>query len=175
MAYGLYDTIGALNALKTKLQAVQWNGAAAFVTVAMFDMSNLVVALQELLAIGDRVCLIVHDQERFENERRGRSLHTKQVRDIALLIADRNITNRQKALFGDADIPLPGALALKDAILNGVVGLLQPGMFIQPMHGEQIVLEKKVRDELQGRVAFTLGIQLVGGNIITDLGQQPIP
>lgn len=177
MPVGFLSTVSALEALQAKLKCLRIGNDQAFVTVALYDMSNLLQALTELIAIGDRVCLIVHDQERFDNARAGRELRSRQMRDVMLLIADRNVASRQKALFGDpASVPpQPGVLALKDLILNHVVGLLQPGLYCQPMHGEQMVLEKKIRDELQGRVVFTMGLQIVGGNVIVDLGQQPIP
>jgi len=127
-----------------------------------------------LFVAGDRACFIVHDQERFVSERIARELRVRQERDVSLLIVDRAIANRQTALFGDG-VNVVGVLNIKDAILNSVVGLLQPGIFCKPVHGEQLVLEKKVRDELQGRVAFTLDLCLVGGNVIVDLGPQPIP
>lgn len=193
--YGFQPTIAALQTLQTKLQAIPIpllgatadttastadsttatadNASLAFQKVAMFDMSNLLVALQELVTYTSRVCLIVHDTEQFENEKKGTQLHVRQRRNITLLIADRHFANRQKAMFGDGTTP--GVLALKDAVLNNVLGLLAPGIYCQPIHGEQMVLEQKVRDQLQGRVAFTLGLELVGGNVIIPLGPQPFP
>ena len=176
--YGFSNTNTALTALADKLTALQWTpegGPAqnAFAKVALFDMTNLAVALRELMSYADRVCLIVHDSERFENEHKNRELRTRQRRDVQLLIADRQIANRQAALSGDNKTP--GVLALKDIVLGAVVGPLVPGVFIQPEHGEQMILSEKARAELTGRVAFVLGLQIVGGNIITDLGPQPIP
>lgn len=193
--YGFQPTVNALQVLQAALQAIPLsavgvtadntnttadsttqtadNAGLAFQKVAMFDMSNLVVALQELITYANRVCLIVHDNERFTNEKKGRQLFTRQTRQVSLLMADRHFANRQKALFGDKGTP--GVLALKDAVLGEIVGLLEPGVYVQPVHGEQMVLEQKIRETLQGRVAFMLVVELVGGNIITDLGVQPIP
>jgi hypothetical protein len=175
--YGFSATGTALTALQAKLLALQWNGAAAFASVNVFDMSNLVVALQELISYANRQCLIVHDVERFECSRKGTQLDVRQRRTIVLLISDRHQGSRQKAMLGDAAgvPPTPGALALKDVVLNGIVGLLEPGMYIEPVAGEQMVLEQKVRDQLQGRVAFSLTLRLVGGNVVVNLGQTPIP
>ena len=178
--YGFSATNTALDKLVADLQAIEWTPLSgpvqsAFNKVSLFDMSNLAVALRELMTFVGRVCFVVHDSERFENSRpgSGRELRTRQTRSITLLISDKQIANRQIALFGDATNP--GALALKDLVLDSIVGLLVPGVFVQPEHGEQMILSEKARAELTGRVAFALGLQIVGGNIITDLGPQPIP
>jgi hypothetical protein len=175
MSYGFQDTVTALETLQEKLQAIQYESAPLFQAeaVRIFDMTDLAAALLELLNFSNRICLIVHDREKFRNEKKGNELHTWQTRDLVLLIADRHFANRQTALIGDGD-KTPGALKMKDMVLGEVVGLLQPGMFIQPIDGEQLVLQQKERAQLQGRVAFSLGLQLVGGNIITELGRQPI-
>src|SRR5579884_1475462 len=56
MPAGFLPTLAALNVLKANLQALQvtLNNAqsAAFKTVALFDMSNLATALQELFVAG---------------------------------------------------------------------------------------------------------------------------
>lgn len=174
MSYGLSDTVGALTALKTKLEAIQYQAAPAFGKVAMFDMTNLQVALMELLTASSRVCLIVHDVETFETKKNGQSLDVRQSRELSLLVADRHFANRQIALFGDGD-KTPGALKLKDLILNNVLGMLQSGMYCEPIHGEQLVLEQTIRDQLNGRVGFILGLRLVGGNVTIPLSRQPIP
>ena len=173
MPAGFLSTKTALLVLKKKLESLTLGNDKAFESVEMFDMSNLLAALQELFKFGDRICLIVHDQEQFTNARAGRELRCRQSRDVVLMIGDRHIANRQKALFGDETTP--GAFSLKDTVLNSVVGLLEAGIYCEPLRGEQMVLEKKVREELQGRVVFSLTLRLHGGNVIVDLGQAPIP
>jgi hypothetical protein len=180
--YGFTDTNAALQLLLAKLTALQWQPPApgapqpAFSKVALFDLSDLVVALRELMSFENRICLVVHDLEQFVNRREGQELHTCQHRAVTLVMSDRYVGNRQTALSGDgAAGTTPGVMALKDLVLASIVGLLQPGMYVQPEHGDQMLFQQKVRDELQGRVAFTLGLTLIGGNVITPLGRQPIP
>jgi|GEM_PF-2659667 hypothetical protein len=175
--YGLHDTVAVLNALQAALQAVQWNNAPAFDKVDFFDMSDLLKALQEVFNFANRVCVIIHDREHFESEKKGNELHVRQTRTVGLIIADRNIGNRKFALMGgDPQNKTAGALSLKDAVLNGIIGLLpgQPGILVKPDTGEQMLIQAKVRDELQGRVAFTLQFTLEGGNAIFPIGRQPI-
>jgi hypothetical protein len=176
MSYGFLSTSAALQLIASKITAIQYNGGPCFSKVALFDMTNLATALTELFSYGNRVCFIAHDTENFMNKKEGRVLHCRQTRDIHLLISDRQIANRQFALFGDPNsVNTPGAFALKDLVLNNILGLIQPGMYIEPVSGEQMILEKKTREELQGRAAFTLSLRLIGGNVDIDLGQQPIP
>jgi hypothetical protein len=175
--YGFHNTAACLQALQALLLTVQVNNAPAFGKVDFFDMMDPVKALQEVFKMARRVCVIVHNRERFENTRAGRELRTRKIDHITLIIGDVNVGNRTYALLGTPTVTQTvGAMPLKDAILNAVCGVLpgQPGVFIQPTNGEQFLMQQKVRDELQGRVFYNLDLELSGGNQIVDLGQQPI-
>jgi hypothetical protein len=180
---GFTNTVTALNLLQAKIQALQWNNAPAFGQVSIFDATDFLVALRELMAFADRICIIIHDRERYISTRKGTVLDIRQHRDVTLVMADRHLL-RTKALMGDPappapGIPTPGAFNLKDLVIQpapaGIIGLLQPGMYIEPLEGEQMILTQKVREELQGRVAFTMSIRLWGGNVLVPIGIQPIP
>jgi hypothetical protein len=175
-------TKDVLTTLKTKLAALQWTptggpAEAAFHHVEIFDMSDLVVALQELLALeGHRVCLIVHDSESFENEVKGRDLHCRQSRQVRLVLADRHWTERQAAMLGDTATPqtTPGALKLKDITLPAVCGLLQDGIRCEPGSGELALLQSSDRADLAGRIVYFQDLTLAGGELKFDLGNKPI-
>lgn len=174
-------TITVLNVLKARLEALQWTppgeGAEpepAFERVELFDMSDLEAALRELLVFKGRCCFIILDSERFDNSTEGQKLLSRQVRTVVLMIADRNYAKRQKAMVGDSSTP--GVLVLKDLVLNGeanapeksVLGLMKSGaenlgVVAVPVSGSFVGLRDEGRDNLPGRLAWSIDLELRGG------------
>ena len=185
------NTLTVLNALKAKLEALQWTpqggpAEAAFKRVDLFDISEIETAIEELFVFKDRVCFVVLDSEHFDNEAAtSTKVISKMTRSVALLIADRNYGKRQKALIGtDAS---PGVLGLKDIVLNGddsgpdssVIGLLKNGntdlrVFCRPVNGVFIRLQDKKRENLAGRIVYEQDIEIRGGYFEASLGRGPI-
>jgi hypothetical protein len=184
------NTLTVLNALKAKLEALQWTpqagpAEAAFKRVDLFDISEIETALEELFVFKDRVCFVILDSEHFDNEATtSTKVISKMTRSVALLIADRNYGKRQKALIGtDAS---PGVIALKDIVLNGddrpdssVIGLLRDGVtdlrvYCRPVNGVFIRLQDKKRENLAGRIVYEQDIEIRGGFFEATLGRGPI-
>ena len=170
------STIAALEALKTKLEALQWTppveggvAAAAFERVEIFDISELETALTELRVFKGRVCFIILDTETFTTEGGPTKLIVRQTRQVAILIADRDYGARQRALVGSA--ASPGVLGLKDLVLNGeadapqksILGSLVDGVACVPTNGTVMELRGEQRDDLAGRVVCEQDVELRGG------------
>ncbi len=182
----LKPTLTVLDALKAKIEALQWVPAAgaaeaAFQKVALFDMSDLETALQELLIFDGRVCVIVLVSEQFENGAGGGlKLIMRQLRHVSLLIADRDYGNRQNALTGSETSP--GVLALKDLVLSGqVLGLLTSGapavslgITVTPTQGAFVRLVDQTRENLAGRLCWEQDLELRGGYLEALLGPGPV-
>lgn len=162
-------TITVLTALKAKLEALEWTPAAgpaepAFQKVALFDVDDLSTALKDLLVFKDRACFILLDADRCDNELVGTKILSRQTRTVALLITDRDYGKRADALVGDAT--RPGVLALKDLILdpaNEIIGDLVTGVAVLPGTGSPMRITGEQRDNLTGRLAYELDLELRGG------------
>lgn len=144
----------------------------AFEAVALFDLTDLLEALKELVAAKDRVCLVIFAGTDFDNRISGQALHTKAVRRVTLVVADRNFGDRLKAFIGDDQSP--GAYLLADRIVEQLRGPLDgvPGAYIQPMDAEPMSIDGKVRDELVGRGAMLVQLEVVGGEAMANQGQR---
>jgi hypothetical protein len=173
-------TLTVLNALKTAITAIEWTpegGEAepAFQKVELFDVDDLKTALKELLVFKDRACFIIIDEERCTSEVIGMKMQSRQSRTIALIITDRDYGKRAEALTGDAT--RPGVLALKDLILdpeNEVIGGLLDGMVVMPGFGAPIRIMDEERDNMTGRLAYELDLEIRGGFLEVRLGPGPI-
>jgi hypothetical protein len=172
------STKEVLTTLKTKLLAVPWTpgpGGALLQHVEIFDMTDLALALNQLLMLkGHRVCLIVHDSEDFENQTTGNELHCYQTRHVLLVVSDRHWTKAQTALLGDGTTT-PGVLTIKDLVLPAVIGLLQDGIKCEPGHGELSVVESTEKSTVPAhRIAYFQQLTLRGGEYFAELGRKPI-
>lgn len=167
-----------LNALKTRV-ATMVNPESdpltfAFQSVAIFDLTDIVAALNELFTFGERVCFVILEGEDFREEVSGRELRYHQTRRVSLLFSDRNWGDRQIALLGGALSSQPGVLKLKDLLLARVTGVLLDGVYAAPDSGELIELHDQARADAPGRIVYRQGFNLTGGMLAFNLGKKPI-
>jgi len=160
-------------ALRAKLVAMQWNAAALFERVELFDLRDLEPALDEVLSFSNRICCVIHERTVYENFKEGQVLRTRRIRHVTLLMSDRVYANRQSALAGT--VTTPGIYAIADQVDEAVAGLLMPGCYVRPVSGESVELRDAKRADLPGRECWTLSLDLVGGQTVRNLGTQPIP
>ncbi len=172
------STVTVLNALKTKLEAVQWtptggSATAVFQKVGIFDLTDIVPALNELFAFGERVCFVILEGEDFREEKVGQEMRYHQQRRVSLIFSDRNWGDRQLALLGDTTTT-PGALVLKDLLMPGVTGILVDGVYAAPESGELIELHDQARQDAPGRIVYRQPFVLTGGMLAFHLGKKPL-
>lgn len=180
------STKSVLETLKSKVAAVQWTPSGGGAAVALFgkveiyDLTDLAVAINDLLAFKDRICLVVLDSEDYENIKQGQELHCLQTRRVVLLMADRHWTKAQTALLGDGT-KTPGVLEMKDLVLPAVIGLLQDGVMCEPGTGELSAVqavsaeEKKSRSRSgDHRITYWQPLTLRGGEYFAELGRKSI-
>lgn len=173
-ADNLRPVADVLAALKARCEAVQWRGTPAFGSVRLFDVSSLQEAVTELLASQQRVCFIVPDDEAFENRLQGRKILITRKLPVALLISDRVLGNRQKALYGDAD-HTPGALTLAHLVLVAITGELLPkpnAVLCLPRLAAILPLSDDA-NRLPGRSCVELDVDCTGGTLETTLSNGP--
>lgn len=172
------STVTVLNALKAKVAALQWTpssgpAVAAFSKVAVFDLTDIVPALNELFAFGERVCFVILEGEDFREEKVGQEMRYHQTRRVSLLFSDRNWGDRQVALEGNTTTTA-GALPLKDLLLPGVTGVLVDGVYAAPDSGELIELHDQARADAPGRIVYRQPFNLIGGMLAFSLGKKPV-
>ncbi len=174
-----------LDAVQACLEQLRWEGEPAFGRVARFDQLDLAVAVGELQTMADRLCLLVYEGDRYETLHAGRQIHVRRTALVSLLMADRQVANRTEAVFGGSG--LPGVVALKDLVLGlatgampmgsalpkPVTGRLFPGVYVRPVSATPLPHEGRP-DALVGRGVWLVRLELVGGQLDFDLGQQPI-
>lgn len=163
-----------LAALQAQVEAVQWEGQPAFGSVQLFDVTSLEQAFQELIASQQRVCFIVPDDEAFEPKlQAGKLLITRRL-PVALLISDRVLGSRQKALYGDG-LNTPGAFALAELCLAAVTGQLldKPnGVQCVPKTSAVLHLDNPTAS-LPGRSCVELDLECTGGTLEATLALGP--
>ena len=148
----LLRTGPVLSGLITALRALtcERDGAPvpAFEAVEAFDLTDLVEALQRLVAARDRVCLVIYDGTSFDSRRNGQALHTSSVRRFTVVVADRNFGDRMTAFVGSTDSP--GAYLLADRVVEEFRGVITgiDGCWWEPTEIEPMSIEGKVRDEI---------------------------
>ena len=178
-------TAELLDALQGLLEQLRWESQPAFDRVARFDQPDLAVAIGELQTLADRLCLLIYEGDRYETLHTGRQLQVRRTALVSLLMADRQVAHRSEAVFGGPGIP--GVVALKDLVLGfavhrgaeggdgprSVVGRLLPGAYVRPISANPLPLEGHP-DALVGRGGWWIRLELIGGHLDFDLGQQPI-
>jgi hypothetical protein len=179
------STAALLDALQGRLEQMRWELEPAFGRVVRFDQPDLAVAIAELQTMADRLCLMVYEGDRYETLHEGRHLHVRRTALVGLLMADRQVANRAEAVFGGPG--LPGVVVLKDLVLGlqtgptqpdgtsprPVVGRLLPGVYVRPVSATPLTPEGHP-DAWVGRGAWLVRLELVGGQLDFDLGQQPM-
>ncbi len=180
MSHSTFLSMRALtDALVAKLKAIRWNAEAAFDQVTPFDVTDLELAIQELAATGNRVCLVVIHSEQFEHEVSGHDLHITHSVPITLLLADKNFSDRQSAFFGDQRTA--GALTLRDLVLGldprgnpNFLGKLTAQTYVAPTNGMPFIVNQELRDKLSGFGVWSLSCDVIGGAQQMPLGDAPI-
>lgn len=178
-----YSQAEIVDALETILRALTLadNETPAFQEVKRFDVESLTEAFELLLMSEQRVCIVVVLDETFEPELDGdHKLLVKRLLPIALLISDRRLGDRVKALWGEAEDPtVPGAFALAEIALPAVTGRLlenteaKDGVVVQPFDIQSIFLRDTDKQDLPGRAAVKLELHCKGGTLEANLGVGP--
>lgn len=170
-------SVGAIVlALQAAVQAVQLpaNAGAAFGEVKLFDEESLVEAFRYLHLAQQRVCVIVPMDEKLPVVAQGTRILMKRELPVVLLISDRVVGDRVKAMYGDlaANPPIYGADGLKELVLPAVTGLLiaDPKTVCEPTGASVFVVKDKMQQNLPGRSAVALELQVRGGTIAADVG-----
>ena len=155
-------------------------GVKAFDRVEWFDSEVLEDAFRYLLISEKAVCVVVMLDESFEMVLEGPKGCITRRLPVGLLISDRVLGSRQKALSGDG-AAVVGAMGLMELLLPAVSGELlapRPG----PPQTARVVVEPKsvgvmsVRDtekKLAGRVSVCLEVDCVGGRVEWQLAKGP--
>jgi len=168
-----------VSALKTQVQKVKLadGSANAFQRVELFDSESLLEAFQLLVISEQRICLIVPLTEQWKTETSVRKILTRRTVNVALLISDRVLGNRNTALFGDGTAATPGAHKLAALTLPLVTGqlLVNPGGVVcTPSHSDVIIVKnQKEKQNLPGRAAVALELECQGGWLEAALAVGP--
>jgi hypothetical protein len=178
-------TLSLLSALKAALEALPHPDAAKalageklFERVEFHENKNLREALNDMVIVKQRVCVIVPAGEGYENLKEGRSIRSIRTSSLDILIADRAWTKGgHEAVFGGENNI--GVLSMKDQVVNALVANNQLGLAyvsLVPTGGAQIeVVDEKVKDTA-GRECYVLSYETPAGEAtITPNRQWPFP
>ncbi len=118
-AIDLLKTVDLCNALKIALAAIDHPtlaGEKLFQAVDFHEDKNLAEALQQLIIVKSRVCLIVPAGDHYDHVKEARSLYSRRTTSVDLLMADLAYTKGgQAATFGGPTNV--GVLAMKDLVV----------------------------------------------------------
>ena len=149
-------------------------GDVAFQRIELFDIESLTEAFRWLFISEQRVCVIVMMDETFDSVLEGHKLLVTREQPVALLVSDRILGDRLKALWGDdADPTAVGAFALAELALPEVTGQLisaaagKGGVICEPRQSSSFFLKDNDRQELPGRAAVALELICRGGTLET--------
>jgi len=157
----LADPRTALNELVRVITAMQLPvdpfGAEklAFDKVKIFDLQDLVKAMEELFLYANRIALIGLDSVDHANVVSGRTLKTQRSLSISVIVSDRRFSDRRKALMGDATTP--GALLLGKLLVD-TLSELPSGAVVLPGTGRLASLES--REDQTGRIVFAQDFEI---------------
>lgn len=171
-----------VDAIVTKLKAVKLADGVtpAFEQVELFHTSDVMQAIETLLAASARLAVVVYGGENWENDEPGTEQISKRTHDISVVITDSFPGDESTVLYGDEHTP--GLLKLKDLIYPALTGPLLDGpgaVIVRPLSGDplKVVRKKKAADGSEtagGRWSYVLEFQTWGGKITRDLGKNPI-
>jgi len=151
----------------------------AFNRIELFDVESLTDAFRLLIISEQRVCIILMLDEQLTTQIEEQKLLVTRMQPIALLISDRRLGDRVKALFGDAADPtVPGAFALEKIARPAVTGKLlesdpntgKTKVISVPAAMNSIFLKDEDKQELPGRAAVMLELHCSGGTLIARIG-----
>jgi hypothetical protein len=175
----LTDPRTILSTVKTVIEAIELpesygDGVKAFQEVKIYDLEDLLKAIEELLTFKDRVAIMVMDNAQHDTEILGRQLTAKRTIELTVLLADRHWGNRQIALLGsspEGPQETPGAIQLSHLLINGITGEQSGGIIVQPGFGEIFALEGKTRDNATGRIAWRQEFTIAAGRLLKTLSR----
>ncbi len=152
----------------------------AFQNVQKFDIESLTDAFRYLIMSEQRVCVILFLDQQFTQKLSQGNLFITRMQPVALIISDRRLGDRVKALWGDPDDnTVPGAFALEEVVRPAVTGQLITGsqglsnVVSAPAHVTSLFLKDDDRQELPGRAAVMLELHITGGVLQATLGPGP--
>jgi hypothetical protein len=153
------------------------NPLPAFERIELFDVESLTDAFRLLIISEQRVCIILMLDEQLTTEIQEQKVVTTRMQPVALLISDRRLGDRVKALWGDpADNTIPGAFALEELVLPAVTGQIlnsadgKAKVISIPAAINSIFLKDEDKQELPGRAAVMLELHCNGGTLQARIG-----
>ncbi|MDP2227284.1 MAG: hypothetical protein Q8J78_07375 [Moraxellaceae bacterium] len=173
MSVDLLTTLDLFAALKTALVAIPHPTLVApaklFEVVDYHEDKNLAEALEELIIIKKRVCLIVLNGDRYENDKQGRSVRSRRTTSLDIVMADQAYTQGgQAAAFGGPSNV--GVVAMKDLVV-ATLGE-QPQLTnlrwcqLTPTEGAMLALAADEQKKAPGRQAYVLNYETPSGELI---------
>jgi hypothetical protein len=151
----------------------------AFERVELFDVQDLTDAFRIALISEQRVCVIVVLAQQFTPQIEEQKIVISRLQPIGLIISDRLLGDRVKALFGDPlDATVPGSFALAQLAMTALTGKLLPSdlgtgktkVISTPANVDSIFLKDEDKQELPGRSAVMLEINCIGGTVEARIG-----
>ncbi len=144
------------------------NLTPVFEEVKLYDSTQMEEALRDLTLRKNRLCLVVPQEDSFDNKLEGRTVVSDAGYRVSLLIADRDYRSGQRAAFGDSESP--GTIGMKHLVLKALVGqsLGLPFVVMHPIEGDTILVSNKGQ-ETKTRKAYLLTFQTPAGRIQTTV------
>jgi hypothetical protein len=163
--------------LLANLDSLQWQNEKAFGRVELFTAADLAEALRQLLIASGRAAVLVWSGDDFTDDVSGTELRGKCEVEFTLLFVSTVLGNPQTALLGDERSP--GLFALRDLVLPAVTGGLLAGTtptYLRKTAGSPFILREEGKGGAvsRSRVAYSLTLQMAGGEIYTQLGYRPM-
>jgi hypothetical protein len=172
-----------LRALEARLRAMRWTfpggDAALFGVVKVYDIKELALAMTEAVSVEQRAAFVVFHGSLHANERQGQVLMTETIRQVTILVTDRNLGDRNVALMGSGR--QPGIYEIADLVRAGIAGTLTvPEVdaaggvdcraWCSVMNSQLSELTEKRANEEVGRATMDISVDIHCGTMQTDLG-----
>lgn len=139
-------------------------GDLLFQTVESYQRADLREALLKLVAVRDRVCVLVPAGITYESRGEGPSLIVGKSIEVLVMVADRDLADRRAAALGSDDIT--GAMAMAEKIAEELMGhdLGTRGVWVEPGEGEPILISSDDQKAMGGREGWsqTLKVKVPG-------------
>lgn len=172
--------VSILNAVKAKLEALAYTaddpvdagfvGEDLFTSVELFDATDIVEALGQLLNFDDRACVLVPLAEDFESDRISGGIKTEGAFELLCVMTDRNYAPGERvAMFGNADHPgLVNTAEIVTNALNGTLELSSQRVAVWPILGEGLEIADSDQ-KYQTRKGYRLNFRITTGTLETTL------
>lgn len=174
-------TLSILAALKAALLEIphpSLAGETLFQIVDFHENKKLAEALKDLVAVKQRVAIIVPAGDLYENFKEGRTVRSVRTSSFDLLIADRSWTKGgYEAVVGGANNV--GVWRMKDLVTAHLVARCQlglPEVILMPTEGAHITLADADVKDSAGRECFVLNYETPAGwETLAPLAPRPGP